>query len=171
MARLSDVMLRALNDQINAELYSAYLYYSMANYCEDQKLKGFANWMTQQALEEMIHAKKFRDYVYERGGSVKLAAIKAPPTEWESPRQVFEQALKHEEYITGRINDLAALADQENDRSTQNLLQWFIAEQVEEEASVQDVLDKFDILADHPGGMYLLDRDLMTRGSPSPVEE
>jgi ferritin len=102
---------------------------------------------------------------------VKLAALKAPPTEWKSPRHVFEEALKHEEYITGRINDLAALADQENDRSTQNLLQWFIAEQVEEEASVQDVLDKFDILADHPGGMYLLDRDLMTRGSPSPVEE
>ena len=171
MAKLSENMLRALNDQVNAELYSAYLYYSMANYCEAKGLKGFANWMTNQAMEEMIHAKKFRDYVYERGGHVKLAAIKAPPTQWESALQVFQEALKHEEYITGRINDLAALADQENDRSTQNLLQWFIAEQVEEEASVQEVLDKFALLADHPGGMYLMDRDLMERGAPTATQE
>ncbi len=167
MAGLSKEMEKALNDQINAELYSAYLYLSMATYCEDQRLKGFANWMVNQSMEEMIHAKKFFDYIIERGGRVKLAEVKAPPTEWSSAKEVFEQALKHEEYITSRINDLAALADRENDRATLNMLQWFIDEQVEEEASVQDVLDKFELLADHPGGMYILDNDLMGRSAPS----
>jgi len=171
MAKLSNAMEKALNDQINAELYSSYLYFSMATFLEDNKLKGVANWMANQAIEETVHAKKFYTYIIERGNRVKLDAIKGPPTDWASAKEIFEQALKHEEYITSRINDLATLADQENDRATQNLLQWFINEQVEEEASVQEILDQFELLASHPGGMYILDRDLMGRGAPAQAGE
>lgn len=165
MAKLSNTMEKALNDQINAELYSSYLYFSMATFLEANKLKGAANWMVNQAMEETVHAKKFYDYIFERGGRVKLEMIKGPPTDWTSTKESFEQALKHEEHITSRINDLGVLADHENDRATHNMLLWFINEQVEEEASVQDVLDKFELLADHPGGMYILDQELMGRGA------
>jgi len=161
--RLSENMLEALNAQINAELFSAYLYFAMSAYLQDQKLPGMAAWMFQQGLEELGHAKKFYDYVNERNGRVVLKAVEEPPKEWKDARDVFEEGLKHEVYITKRINDLVALAKEENDYATLNFLQWFVDEQVEEEASFEAVLDKFSLLEKHPGGTYLLDRELSHR--------
>ena len=154
---------KALNEQLNAETYSAYLYLSMAAYFEHKGLKGFANWMETQALEELTHAKKFYDFINERGGRVKLDKIDAPQTEWKDPLDAFNAALKHEEYITSRINNLAALAEEEKDRATIIFLQWFVSEQVEEEANVKDIVDKLELVKDSPNGIFMLDRELAQR--------
>ena len=161
--RLSDTMLEALNDQINAELYSAYLYFAMAAYAQDKKLPGISSWLFKQGTEELGHAKKFYDYIHERGGRVTLKAIEEPPREWKDVRTVFEEGLKHEAYITSRINKLVELATDEKDHATLNFLQWFVDEQVEEESSFEAIVDKFDLLEKHPGGLYLIDRELSQR--------
>ena len=164
---LSDTMNTALNDQINAELYSAYMYMSMNAYFKSINLDGFAGWMHAQAVEETEHAQKFYDFVNQRGGRVVLGAIDAPPREWSSPRAVFEDTLAHEQKVTGLINDLMEVALQEKDHATQIFLQWFITEQVEEEENVGGVLEQLKLMGDAQGGLFMLDRELGKRGGDS----
>ena len=128
-------ILKSLNEQINAEMFSSYLYLSMEAYFQSISLKGFAAWMRVQAQEEMMHGMKFYDFVNERGGKVTLEAIAKPETTWATPLAAFEAVLKHEEHVTSLINNLVDLAISEKDHASNNFLQWFVAEQVEEEAS------------------------------------
>ena len=168
---LSEKMLEELNKQINAELYSAYLYLSMSAYFEASNLKGFANWMRVQAQEEITHAMRFFDYVNERGGVVKLTAIKQPPTEWKSPLDVFETTYKHEVKVTGMINGLVNLAMKEKDHATYNMLQWFVAEQVEEEASADEIRQQLKLIGKDGRGIMMLDRELKQRRFTPPTNE
>ncbi|HBO42952.1 MAG TPA: ferritin [Planctomycetaceae bacterium] len=160
---LSTKMHEALNAQINAEYYSSYLYLSMAAHCQALNLTGFANWLRVQADEELIHALKFYDFILERGGRVTLGPIEAPASEWESPLAIFEATLAHEQYVTDRINKLVDLAIAESDHATNSFLQWFVNEQVEEEASAEAVLQKLKLVAGAPGGLFMLDQEMAQR--------
>jgi len=160
---ISEKIKDAVNKQINAEIYSSYLYLSMSAYFESINLKGFANWMKAQAQEEMVHAIKFYDYINERSGRVLLTAIEAPPKQWDSPLDVFEFTYKHEQKVTGLINDLVNLAISEADHATTNFLQWFVAEQVEEEASADEVVQKLKLAGERGSGLFMLDRELGQR--------
>lgn len=160
----------AINTQINREIYSSYLYLSMSAYFEAKNLKGFANWLRIQAQEEMVHVMKFFDYVNEKGGRVSLGAIEAPPAEWDSPVAVAQAILDHEETVTGMINDLVALAIGEHDYASHTMLQWFVSEQVEEESSASDLLEKAKMVADAPGSFYLLDQELGNRVFTAPAQ-
>jgi len=164
---LNDSIEEALNEQINAELYSEYLYLSMAAYYEDEGLPGFASWMRAQADEERAHAMRIYDFVVERDGRVRLDSIESPPGEWAGPADAFEAAYEHEVEITGMIDDLVALTREENDNAAENMLQWFVAEQVEEEATAQDVLDKLELAGDDGPGLLMLDQELGQRGGGS----
>jgi ferritin len=157
--KLSD----AINKQINAELYSSYLYMSMAAYFLKENLPGFANWMRVQAQEEMVHVMKFHDYLISRQAAVKLMAVDGPPTEWNGPLAVFQDAYKHEQKVTGLINGLMDIAVAEKDHAMQIFMQWFINEQVEEEASADAVVNKLKLMAGAPGGIFMLDKELATR--------
>lgn len=161
----------ALNDQINAELYSAYLYLAMNCYLEDIGLPGAANWMRMQAQEETFHAMKMHDYVIERGGRVRLKAIEAPPGEWKSAPGVFENVLVHEQKVTGLINNLVNLALDERDHATNIFLQWFVSEQVEEEASASDILQKLKLIGKDTSGLFALDQELGQRVFTPPAKE
>lgn len=167
---LSANMEKALNDQINAELFSAYLYLAMVAYFQDRNLGGFAHWMTIQNQEETFHAMKFFNYVSERGGRVTLEAIDRPQFEWESPLAAMEAARGHEAYITGRINDLMNLAIEERDHATANFLNWFVSEQVEEEDSVNAVVQKLRLVGTDGGGLFMMDRDMAARTFTPPAE-
>jgi len=156
-------MQEALNKQLNAEYYSSYLYLSMAAYFESMNLKGFANWMRIQTQEEMVHVMKFYDYLIERGGKVTLSPIEGPPIKWSSPLAAFENAYQHEQKVTGLINDLVNLAIAEQDHATNNFLQWFVSEQVEEEASADEVVQKLKLIGKDSGGLFMLDRELAQR--------
>jgi len=161
----------ALNQQVNAELYSAYLYQSMSAWAQAKALKGLANWMDCQAKEEMIHALKIYGFIVERNARVTLTAIDGPPTEWDSPVAVAENVLVHEQKVTGLINGLVDLAIEEKDHATRSFLNWFVDEQVEEEASANDLLDRLNLAADSPGGMMMIDRELAQRVfTPPPAE-
>ena len=160
---LSKEMESALNKQINAEMFSAYLYLSMAAYFESISLDGFAKWMEAQAMEEMAHAKKFYDFVSERGGRILLDAIKKPKTDWTSPLEAFEDASKHEQYVTSLINELVNLAIEEKDHASNNFLQWFVAEQVEEEASADSIVQKLKLVGDRGNAIFMMDRELGQR--------
>jgi ferritin len=162
---LKDPIENALNEQIDAEFYAGYLYLSMASYFEDEGLPGFAAWMRAQAEEEKEHAMRIFDYVAERDGSVTLSGIDAPPAEWDSPSDAFQAAYEHEVEVSRMIDDLVALAREENDNATENMLQWFVEEQVEEEATAQDILDKLGHVGDDGPGLLMLDQDLGQRGS------
>ena len=166
---ISKKMRKAINDQINAELHSAYLYLSMASYFKSLNLDGFAQWMTVQTQEEIAHAMKFFNFVLDRGGKALLAPIAGPDTEWDSPLAAFEAAYKHEQYITSRINDLVTLARQEGDNAAEIMLQWYVTEQVEEEASADGVVQKLRMMAGAPGGMFMLDRELGARVFTAPA--
>ncbi len=155
----------AINEQIKDELYSAYLYLSMAAYFESTSLPGLARWMRIQSQEEVTHAMKLFDFVNERGGRVELRAIEQPPVEFESPRAVFEATYEHEQKVTGLIHGLYELALQENDYATQVMLHWFIDEQVEEEDSVSQILDMLERIGDKDQGLIMLDRELGQRGA------
>ncbi len=161
----------AINAQINAEMYSAYLYLSMAQYFESVGLKGFANWMTVQFQEEQFHAFKFIDYINERGGRVILKPIEQPKTEWNSPLEVMEDTLKHEEKVTSLINNLINLSMDEKDHMTTNFLQWYIAEQVEEESNDKEIIDKIKLVGDRGNGMFMLDKELGARVFTPPAKE
>jgi len=154
----------ALNEQINAELYSEYVYLAMAAYYEDEGLPGFASWMRAQADEEHAHAMRIYDYVHERDGRVTLAGLDDPPTDWADPSDAFRTAYEHEVEISEKIDDLVALARAENDNATENMLQWFVAEQVEEEATAQEVLDKLKHVGDDGPGLLMIDQELGQRG-------
>ena len=160
---LKEKIQKALNQQVNAELYSSYLYLAMASYFESINLKGFANWMRVQTQEELVHSMKFYDFINERGGKTLLSAIEGPPTEWPSPQAVFEHAYEHEQKVTGLINNLVDLSTAEQDHATSNFLQWFVAEQVEEEASADEVVQKIKLMGDASGGLFMLDRELAQR--------
>ncbi|MCX6372452.1 MAG: ferritin [Actinobacteria bacterium] len=153
----------AINDQINWELYSGYLYLSMAAQFSEMGMAGGQNWMTVQYQEELSHAQKMFDYVTTRGGRVTLEAIPKPQTEWAGGLDMFKEALAHEEGVTARIFDLASLALEIKDHATHNFLQYFIAEQVEEEESAGDMVQKFTMAGDQPGGLYQLDKELAAR--------
>lgn len=152
-----------LNKQINAEIWSAYLYLSMSAWFEDKNLAGFANWMKVQYQEETTHAMKIFDYVNERGGRVLLQPIAAVDTKWEDETDVFETTLKHEQKVTSLINNLVNIAIEEKDHATNNMLQWFVEEQVEEEASADEILQQLKMLKGNPHGILMLDRELKQR--------
>ena len=160
---LSKKMEESLNEQINAELYSAYLYLSMQSYFESGNLPGFANWMKIQTQEELFHAQKFYDYINERGGRVTMEAIEKPEIDWDSTLAVFEFTYKHEQKVTSLINDLVELSRTEKDNATYNFLQWFINEQVEEEASVDAVLQNLKLVGDYGPGTFMVDQELGKR--------
>jgi ferritin len=160
---LSKKMEKALNEQVNAEMYSAYLYLAMSAYFEDQNLSGFANWMYVQAQEEMTHAMKIYRYIHDRGGRVLLEQIDKPQTEWDSTEKVMEEVYSHEQKVTGMIHDLVNLAREEKDHGTDNMLQWFVGEQVEEEANADELLQQVKMIGGKPQGLLMLDRELKQR--------
>ena len=161
----------AINEQINAELYSAYLYLSMAQYFEAEGLPGFANWFKVQFQEEQAHATIFMNYVNQRGGRVLLKAIEAVPTTWESSMAVFEATLVHEQKVTALINSLYTLAMNEEDYATRDRLNWFVSEQVEEEDNCRELIDKLRLIGDNGMGIYMLNTELAARtyAAPSPL--
>ena len=152
-----------LNKQLNAELYSAYLYLSMSAYCADNNLAGFSHWMQLQFEEEQSHAMKFFQYILDRGGKVELKQINQPKQEWDGIIDVFAAVLKHEQSITKMINDLVNVAMEERDHATVNLLQWYVSEQVEEEATVSDLLDQLRLIEGKGAGLFMLDREAKAR--------
>jgi ferritin len=161
---ISKKMEEAINRQINAEIYSSGLYYAMAAHFESLSLKGFAKWLRIQALEELTHVHKFFMYVHDRGGKVVLGAVEAPPSDWDTPLKAFEQVYEHEVKVTSLINKLMDLAQAESDHATQNFLQWFIAEQVEEEASADEAVQQLRLVDKTEGGLFLLDQEMGKRG-------
>ena len=161
---LSQKIEDAFNEQINAELFSEYLYLSMAAWFEGKGLKGMSHWMRLQAGEERIHGMKFYDFVLERSGRVVLAAIDGPQTEWESPLAAFEAAYQHELMISGRINKLVDLSLSEKDHAANAFLQWFVTEQVEEEASALEIVDQLRLVGDNNAVIFMLNRELGQRG-------
>jgi ferritin len=160
---LNQKMEEALNKQVTAELYSAYFYLAMSSYCESISLSGCANWMRAQAQEELYHGIKIYDYINERGGRAIMAAIDQPPAEWESIQDMFAAVLAHEQKVTGLINDLMNLAQDERDHASTSFLQWFIDEQVEEESSVGEVVDKLKLIGKDGNGLFVMDRELGQR--------
>ena len=163
MMKLSKKMEAAINEQINAEFYSAYLYLSMALYFEETNLKGFANWMHMQAHEEWGHGKRLVDFMLERGAAPSLKAIAKPPASWRSPLSVFLDSLKHEQKVTGMINRLYDIAKKEGDHATEIALQWFITEQVEEESSVGEIVERLKLVGDKGHALLILEKELAMR--------
>ncbi|MCX7679324.1 MAG: ferritin [Spirochaetes bacterium] len=159
---LSAKLSEELNKQINEEIYSAYLYFSMAAYFHAENFSGFARWMEVQAMEELTHAKKFFDYIIERGGKVTLSAIEKPQGEWKSAIDAFEAAYAHEQHVTKRINHLMEIAIAEKDYATIAMLQWFVTEQVEEEATASGIVAKLKMVSG-TNGIFYLDKELGTR--------
>jgi ferritin len=160
---MDEKMIDALNSQLNAELYSSYLYLSMGTYFESMDMSGFSNWMRVQAQEELSHAMKIHDFVIQRGDRVILTRIDSPPTEWESAVDAFEHVYAHEQKVTGLINQLVNLALSLGDHATNNFLQWFVAEQVEEEESSSGVLKKVKMANDSLSALLMLDNELAQR--------
>ena len=160
---LSKKIEEALNAQLNAELWSAYLYLSMAAYCHSNGKPGMGKWYEVQFQEEQDHAKIFFNYVIQRGGTVTLKPIDAVPTEWKSLLDVFESTLAHEQKVTALINELFALTAAEKDYATQSALKWFIDEQVEEEETAQNIIDNLKMIQDNGYGLYMLDKELGAR--------
>lgn len=168
----SKKMEKPFNEQINEELYSAYLYLSMVAYFESINLPGFANWMRVQTQEEIVHAMKFYDYINQRNGRVALTALADPQIEWKSPMDAFEAAYKHELHITAKINELVNLAIEEKDHAANMFLQWFVNEQVEEEKNPLDIIQKLKMIKDSSDGLYMLDKELATRVfTPPPANQ
>ena len=161
----------AINAQINAEMWSAYLYLSMSAWCHANGNPGFGKWFEVQFQEEQDHAKIMFNYIIQRGGRVELKPIDAVPTTWESPLAVFEATLAHEQKVTSLINNLFALTTSENDYATQGMLKWFIDEQVEEEENAQTLIDQLRMIGDNGYGLYALDKELAARvySTPSPL--
>ena len=166
---IKEKMEKAFLEQINAEFYSEYLYLSMKAYFANLNLTGFVNWMDVQVQEERAHAMGMFDYVLERGGKVVLESIAKPDNNWNSPLDVFEAVLKHEEYITSSINALMDVADETKDRAALAFLHWYLKEQVEEEANVGGVLAQLKMIGDDKNGLLALDKELATRTFVAPV--
>ena len=163
MPQLSKKMSGALNDQVNMELASAYIYLSMSTYCAKANLRGAASWLRIQWGEELAHATKLIDYIGERGGSVSLKAIAQPPSQFKSLLDVFEQVLAHEQKVTAAIHKIYGLAVAENDYASQALLQWYVNEQVEEENSPAEIISMLRLVGDSGSGLLMVDRRLAER--------
>jgi len=166
---ISEKLQNAFNDQINKELYSAYLYLAMKVYFQEQNLQGFVNWFDVQVQEEKAHAMGMFDYLNERGGKIELKAIDMPKVEGNCPLTIFEHVLRHEEYVTSRINALADVAEEVKDRAALHLLDWYIKEQVEEEANVGGILATLRLIGDDKKALLMLDKDLAARTFVAPV--
>ncbi len=168
---LSQKLHDAINAQINAELWSAYLYLSMSMDAESKGLKGVANWFYVQFREEQDHARIFMNYLNSRDAKVELAPIAEVPTEWPSVLAMFNQTLEHEKKVTSLINNLAAIAAADNDYASSNKLVWFVDEQVEEEESAREMIDAFEAVEGNKYGLYMLDKELAARvySVPSPL--
>ncbi len=162
---LKDKIQKALNAQMNLELSSSYLYLAMAAYFESENLSGFAHWMKVQSGEEYGHAMKIYGYINQRNGRVNLAKIESPKSEWKGAAEVFSETLKHEQMVTNAIDDLVDLAAAEKDHATNTFLQWFVTEQVEEEATAMNILDKINMVGESKNGLFLLDRELGIRAA------
>ncbi len=160
---LKETVLNKLNDQFNCEVFSAYLYFSMAGNFESINLKGFANWMEIQAQEELTHAHRIYKYIVDRGDRPMMAAVDAPRHDWGSPLEAMTDAYEHECQISAQINDCVTLVLKENDHSTNTMLQWFVNEQIEEEAVADDIVQKLKLIADNSTGLFLLDTELSKR--------
>ena len=160
---LSERMMGALNEQINKEIYSAYLYLSMSAYSTFVGLKGFANWFMVQYQEEMLHTMKIYDYINDQGGKVTLKDVAQPPTEFGSPLEMFEKTLEHEKFVTKRINNLVDLAIEEKDHASNIFLQWFVTEQIEEEANDNEIISKLKLVGKDGNGLFMIDRELAAR--------
>ncbi len=171
MPTIGKAMQDAMNEQVNKEFFSSYLYLSMAAYFEDKNLAGFARWMRLQADEEREHAMKFYDFILDRGGRVQLGAIEAPATEWKSNLEVAEQVAEHEGKVTASINALYELALQEKDYPAQAMLQWFITEQVEEEKNAAELVAKLRLIEERGTAVLMLDHRLSKRGGGGEDEE
>ena len=168
---ISKRMQDAINAQINAELWSAYLYLSMSMDAADKGLKGVANWFAIQFKEEQDHAQIFINYMHSQGARVELAPIAAVDTEWDSAKAMFEQTLAHEQKVTSLIHNLCAIAAEEKDVATANRLAWFVDEQVEEEESARDIIDQLRMVEGNNYGLYMIDKEMATRvyTTPSPL--
>jgi ferritin len=160
---LNDKMRDAMNEQINKELYSAYLYQSMMAHFEALGLQGFATWMRIQSMEETLHAYKFYDFMVERGGKVTLTAIDGPETTWPTPLAAFEQVVSHEQFVTSLINNLMDIALEIRDHASTSFLQWYVDEQVEEEATAEQVVNKLKLIGDNPQALLMIDAELGAR--------
>lgn len=167
---ISNNMCKALNDQVNAELFSSYLYLSMSSWFSERSLSGFASWMRVQAQEELSHAMKIYDYILERGGKIELTAIDQPESEWKSAVVVVEEVAQHEAKVTALVNDLVDIALSEKDHAANIFLQWFVAEQVEEEASVGEVFERMKMIDGDSAGMFAMDMELSKRVFTAPAE-
>jgi len=161
---ITNAMQKAINEQINKEFYSSYLYLSMAAYFEDKNLPGFAAWMHVQADEEREHGMKFFEHLTDRGGKVVLAPIAGPETSWKTNLEVFKQVQEHEAYVTASINALYELALQEKDYPAQVMLQWFINEQVEEEKNAAEIVQQLELIDAKGTAVLMLDKQLGKRG-------
>ena len=166
---INEKMEKAFNDQINKELYSEYLYLAMKSYFIELNLQGFVNWFDVQVQEEHAHAMGMYDYVHERGGKVELFAIDKPEVEGKTPLEVFEQVLKHEEFVTSRINALMDVAEEVKDRAALSFLDWYLKEQVEEESNVGGVLATLKLIGDDKKALLMLDKELAARTFVAPV--
>jgi ferritin len=160
---LKEKMLNAYNEQINKELYSSYLYLSMSSYAQSLGLQGVANWMKIQAQEELTHANKFFDYVHERNGRVLLHPIAGVPAEFGNVIELFEKVLEHEQFVTDSINNLVDVAIEVSDHASRSMLMWFVDEQVEEEATVQGIIDNLKLVEGKGQGLFMIDKELATR--------
>lgn len=166
---ISQKLQDAINNQINAELYSAYLYKSMEAYFKGIDLDGFANWMNIQFQEEQAHAFGFFNFLNDRGGKIVLGAIEAPRVDWVNATEVFAETLKHEEYVTSLINNLISLAHEEKDYASANFFQWYVKEQVEEEANATRILHQLQLVNGEGQALLMLDRELQTRVFVQPI--
>ncbi|MFZ2324978.1 MAG: ferritin [Ignavibacteriaceae bacterium] len=160
---ISAKMQKALNDQVNEEMFSSYLYLSMAAYFEAKNLKGFANWFRVQSQEEQTHAMKFFNFILQKGGKVSLKQIEIPKSDWKTIPEAFSDTFKHEQKITGLINKLVEVSMAEKDYATHTFLQWFVTEQVEEEANVEDLIQKLEMIGENKSGLYMIDNELGSR--------
>ncbi len=168
---LSEKMTKSLNKQLNAELYSSYLYLAMSAHFQSINLAGFANWMRVQAQEELVHAVKFYDFINSRAAKVNLLVVEAPPGKWDSPLAAFEHVSDHEQKVTELINGLVNQAVEERDHATNNFLQWFVTEQVEEESSANEIVQKLKLIGDSGGGLFMLDQELAQRVFTPPAAQ
>lgn len=157
----------AINEQINAEFWSAYLYLSMSVHFANEGLPGFANWFKVQFQEEQDHAMKLINYLISKGNKVKLKPIEGVDTKWDSLLAAFDDTLEHEKVVTGMINNLVSIARSENDYATENILQWFVSEQVEEEETAQEMIDSLKLIGDNGFGIYTMDKELAARSHVS----
>ncbi len=167
---ISDKLQKVINRHINREIYSAYLYASMGSYFDAASLEGFSNWMRVQVQEELSHVARFWNFLSSRGGRVLLTAIDGPPTEWGSPLAVMEAVYAHEQDVSRGINDLVDLAIEERDHMAREFLQWFVAEQVEEEAGADKIVQDLKKIGDNGHGLLMIDRELSGRVYTPPAD-